>query len=115
MNVLVTVKKKVWKCIIFQATSPILPSEGLAQLQVFNTLNCPVHMKIDNNFEFDLRNLDMWAEKYLKANGETNLPYTADFTNCDLVSFPDVPENKIVNGTFCEREIIFPIGNIGHQ
>ncbi|XP_076622950.1 peptide transporter family 1 isoform X1 [Colletes latitarsis] len=64
-----------------ETTNPVLPSEGFAQLRVFNTLNCPVNMTIEKE-EFVLNGMGMWSNKYIEVKGTKELNCRADFSKC---------------------------------
>ncbi|XP_043586858.1 peptide transporter family 1 isoform X1 [Bombus pyrosoma] len=67
-----------------QKTYPVLPSENFAQLRLFNTLDCPVTItKLDPKLSFVLESMDMWEDKYIKASGEAEWQYRADFSKCN--------------------------------
>ncbi|XP_076764514.1 peptide transporter family 1 [Xylocopa sonorina] len=68
-----------------EPTYPVMPSEGIAQLRVFNTLDCPVYMTINENTTFTLEHMSMWEDKYISAHGSKQLKYTADFSNCPMI------------------------------
>ncbi|XP_020290998.1 peptide transporter family 1 isoform X2 [Pseudomyrmex gracilis] len=101
-----------------ETTYPILPSEGLAQIRIFNTMNCTVHLKLDmpdKTKTATINGLKMYEMLYVKAN-ETGvtLPYTADFIDCNLAGYTSLRDNVKGNITGKEADatswIITPIG-----
>ncbi|KAK1121556.1 hypothetical protein K0M31_010355 [Melipona bicolor] len=67
-----------------EKTYPILPSKDLAQLRVFNTLDCDVTVTVhDPELSIALKSMDMWEDRYIEAKGERKLSYEADFSICD--------------------------------
>ncbi|KAF3426273.1 hypothetical protein E2986_07246, partial [Frieseomelitta varia] len=67
-----------------EKTYPILPSKDLAQLRVFNTLDCNVRVTVhDPELSIALKSMDMWEDRYIEAKGERKLSYEADFSVCD--------------------------------
>ncbi|KOX78297.1 Peptide transporter family 1 [Melipona quadrifasciata] len=67
-----------------EKTYPILPSKDLAQLRVFNTLDCNVTVTVhDPELSIALKSMDMWEDRYIEAKGERELSYEADFSICD--------------------------------
>ncbi|XP_017794191.1 PREDICTED: peptide transporter family 1 [Habropoda laboriosa] len=81
-----------------EATEPVMPSEGLAQLQVFNTLDCPVNVELSNDMKFVLKSLDMWKVENISTNGVKQLNYMADYSKCvnisNVIGMIDVTEAK---------------------
>ncbi|KAK9298287.1 hypothetical protein QLX08_008303 [Tetragonisca angustula] len=68
-----------------EKTYPILPSKGLAQLRVFNTLDCNVSVTVnDPELSIALKSMDMWEDRYIKATGKKELSYEADFSLCGI-------------------------------
>ncbi|XP_054012778.1 peptide transporter family 1 isoform X1 [Hylaeus anthracinus] len=67
-----------------ETTYPVLPSEGVAQLRVFNTLNCPVNMTIGDQ-SFVLKEMDMWANVNIETTGRL-FDYTAQSESCKINS-----------------------------
>ncbi|KAL6425606.1 hypothetical protein ACFW04_009623 [Cataglyphis niger] len=70
-----------------EKTYPILPSEGLAQIRIFNTMNCPVTLRYITNTnkteqKAEIKPLNMWADLKINAKGLVTLSYTANFTSC---------------------------------
>ncbi|XP_076170148.1 peptide transporter family 1 [Ptiloglossa arizonensis] len=65
-----------------EPTYAIVPSEGLAQLRVFNTLNCPINMTVGND-EFVLKEMTMWVDNYIETKDTKNLIYTVNSTECN--------------------------------
>ncbi|XP_076649962.1 peptide transporter family 1 isoform X2 [Halictus rubicundus] len=63
-------------------TYPVLPSEGLAQVRIYNTLNCPINFDLDST-PHELQELQMWANTDIKVIGSKLLPFKADLSKCD--------------------------------
>ncbi|XP_050583059.1 peptide transporter family 1 isoform X2 [Bombus affinis] len=71
-----------------EKTFPVLPSKNFAQLRLFNTLDCNVTITTHNpELSFVLESMNMWEDKYVKANGEAKWSYTADFSKCNITKF----------------------------
>ncbi|KAG7211258.1 hypothetical protein KM043_010566 [Ampulex compressa] len=69
-----------------EKTYPILPSQGLAQVRVFNTMNCSVGLTIEDQ-KFALEGLGMWEDINVKANGSVSLDYEMDLSRCSFEKF----------------------------
>ncbi|XP_029032404.1 peptide transporter family 1 isoform X2 [Osmia bicornis bicornis] len=84
-----------------EKTDPVLPSTGLAQLRLFNTLNCPVEMQIADESRFVLKSLEMWENKYIQVNSSTEeLNYVADYSKCSGIG----SLSKSVSGKITVKE-----------
>ncbi|XP_076385714.1 peptide transporter family 1 isoform X2 [Megachile rotundata] len=81
-----------------EKTDPILPSNGLAQLRIFNTLNCPVDLQLNSADNFIIKNLDMYENREIAANGVMELSYKTNFANCF-----DIPNTE---GTITVKEAV---------
>ncbi|KYM98055.1 Solute carrier family 15 member 1, partial [Cyphomyrmex costatus] len=64
-----------------EKTYPKLPTNGFAQIRIFNTMDCGVSVNLDQN-PISISSLNMSEVLELKANGSVKIPYTADFTEC---------------------------------
>ncbi|XP_018358081.1 PREDICTED: solute carrier family 15 member 1-like isoform X2 [Trachymyrmex cornetzi] len=66
-----------------EKTYPQLPTNGFAQIRIFNTMNCTVSVKLNQN-KIDIINppLNMSEVLEVKVNGSTEISYKADFTDC---------------------------------
>ncbi|XP_012267222.2 peptide transporter family 1 isoform X1 [Athalia rosae] len=64
-----------------EKTYPVLPSSGLTQLRIFNTLDCQIPMTVGND-SFVLENLGIWENKYIEASGDVTINYSANFAQC---------------------------------
>jgi len=69
-----------------------LPTEGSAQIRIFNTMNCPVNLTIKEITKEKLvtvNSLSMWEnlEVKLDKNGLATLSYEADFTICKNMNY----------------------------
>lgn len=71
----------------------MLPSEGSAQIRIFNTLNCRVNVTIQGEGKM-VNPLSMWANLNVQANRTVILPYEVDFEECNIKGYP-VPSGKI--------------------
>lgn len=97
-----------------EKTYPKLPSEGFAQIRIFNTLNCPVTLTMTEQ-NIEIKSLSMWADLEVKAQkGSVTLPYTANFTACNYKGYTNLaPE---VSGKLTAAEanatswVITPLG-----
>ncbi|XP_076679863.1 peptide transporter family 1 isoform X2 [Andrena cerasifolii] len=86
-----------------EGTQPILPSAGLTQVRIFNTLNCPVPMTI-GNATTELQNLDMWVNQHIEVKGTQTLSYKADFTGCKTAGYYNPTLNSVVYGNMALEE-----------
>ncbi|XP_029170893.1 peptide transporter family 1-like isoform X2 [Nylanderia fulva] len=67
-----------------EKTYPKLPSEGLTQIRIFNTMNCPVSLTwTKQNKKVEIPSLSMWADLEVEAHGSVSLPYVANFIACN--------------------------------
>lgn len=64
-----------------EKTYPVLPSQGLAQVRLFNTLNCPISFQLEGT-TYNLDELQMWVKDDFKVNVTRSLPFEADFSKC---------------------------------
>lgn len=80
--------------IIIQKTYAVIPSAGLAQVRIFNTLNCPIPISIGEE-SFILQNLGVWENKFVEANGDISLNYTANFAECSNLGITDSLNGQI--------------------
>lgn len=62
-------------------TYAVQPSSGLAQVRIFNTVNCPASVVIDNQ-KFILQSLDMYQNLSVPVQGKTKLKFNAEYINC---------------------------------
>ncbi|XP_017755205.1 PREDICTED: solute carrier family 15 member 1-like isoform X1 [Eufriesea mexicana] len=85
-----------------EKTYPVLPSNGFTQLRIFNTMDCPVQIQLDEKPAFVINNLDMWVDQYIKTNGTLELNYSANFTKCKNAGIMNIPETD--NGTITLSE-----------
>lgn len=84
-----------------QKTYPVLPSKNFAQLRLFNTLDCNVTITTHNpELSFVLESMDMWEDKYVKANGEAKWSYTADFSKCNRADITKFNESAGISKFF---------------
>lgn len=82
----------------FQTTYPVLPSEGSAQIRIFNTMNCNVKLNLDmpdktETTEININGLNMYLMLHVKANKTVILPYTADFIDCNMAGYTSLRDN----------------------
>ncbi|XP_031828402.1 peptide transporter family 1 isoform X2 [Nomia melanderi] len=64
-----------------EPTYPVLPSQGVGQVRIFNTLNCPVDLTIQGS-PHHLDTMSMWVDKNITVTGKKELSYSADFSKC---------------------------------
>ncbi|XP_012222206.1 solute carrier family 15 member 1 isoform X2 [Linepithema humile] len=83
-----------------ESTHPELPTLGSAQIRIFNTMNCPVHLTINEKAPVTVNPLSKWEDLKVNVdkNGSIILSYEADFTTCKDMGYD-------INDTF-------PKGNI---
>ncbi|XP_017881375.1 peptide transporter family 1 [Ceratina calcarata] len=74
-----------------EPTYPVLPSEGLAQLRVFNTLNCPVNVTVPDNLTFIVDNMKM-SEFDIPVKYTQDLNYKIDFSKCKEAGILEIAE-----------------------
>ncbi|XP_076286672.1 peptide transporter family 1 isoform X2 [Lasioglossum baleicum] len=78
-----------------EETYPVLPSQGLAQVRLFNTLNCPIDFNL-NGSDYHIDGLQMWAKTDFKMNIEKEvLPYRAVVSNCSNINVPTTVEGTL--------------------
>lgn len=80
-------------CFLLKPTYAKIPVEGLAQVRIFNTLDCNVDMNIENQ-DFVLERLSVWQNISIPASNTVQLEYRADYSNCSIYDIP----SKIVSG-----------------
>ncbi|XP_012287395.1 peptide transporter family 1 [Orussus abietinus] len=82
-----------------EKTYPIMPSPGVAQLRVFNPLNCNVPIMIGNE-SFTLEALN-FHERHVETENTVNLNYTANFAACSYAGLSDLSGkvNGVLSGT----------------
>lgn len=61
------------------------PSNGLAQIRIFNTINCSASITI-NKQKFILEGLEMYQNISIPADGEVPLNFSAQYPKCDFIS-----------------------------
>ncbi|CAL1686521.1 unnamed protein product [Lasius platythorax] len=101
-----------------EKTYPKLPSEGFAQIRIFNTMNCPVTLTMTQENKEDkiieIKSLSMWADLEVEAHGSVTLPYTANFTTCNNKGYTnlinEVPGNIIAAEATASSWVITPLG-----
>ncbi|XP_044578742.1 peptide transporter family 1 isoform X2 [Cotesia glomerata] len=67
-----------------EKTYPVLPSDGLAQLRLFNPNNCDVGIKLNNNQSFDISPFAMWQNTNINAVGDKSIKYEINFSKCGI-------------------------------
>ncbi|XP_012524255.1 peptide transporter family 1 isoform X2 [Monomorium pharaonis] len=65
-----------------EKTYPKLPTDGFAQIRIFNTMDCSVSINMINQDPSSVPPLNMVEFLEVKANGKITIPYTANFTDC---------------------------------
>lgn len=63
-------------------TYPILPTDKLAQIRFFNTMDCNVRIDMGKHGRCTVLPLNMTEILDVKANGSVTIDYIADFTEC---------------------------------
>lgn len=78
-----------------------MPSKNFAQLRIFNTLNCSIEGKLQDENElsqelsFIIKSMNMWENKYIKANGQKNFNYLVNFTTCNEAGITNISQSEI--------------------
>lgn len=86
-----------------EKTYPILPSEGLAQIRIFNTMDCPVTLTNTTGWKIEIKPLSMWSDLEIKAKDSVTLSYTANFTTCKNKGYVTELSNE-VSGEIVAKE-----------
>ncbi|XP_015171560.1 PREDICTED: peptide transporter family 1 isoform X2 [Polistes dominula] len=80
-----------------EKTYPILPTEGVAQIRIFNTMNCKIPIKI-NDKNYDIDGLDYWKDINIDTtNGDANLECTFYMAECIAGKFINNQNNDIIS------------------
>ncbi|XP_011696789.1 PREDICTED: solute carrier family 15 member 1 isoform X2 [Wasmannia auropunctata] len=78
-----------------EKTYPKLPTNGFAQIRIFNTMNCNVNVNMVNQgLAVDIGPVSMVEILEVKAAGSVTIPYTADFTECYNKGYTDLNKNE---------------------
>lgn len=72
----------LYQSLYFQSTYPTLPTNGFAQIRIFNTMNCNVNVDMKDHGQVKIQPLNMVEILEVKANGNVTIEYTANFTDC---------------------------------
>ncbi|XP_015114798.1 peptide transporter family 1 [Diachasma alloeum] len=64
-----------------EATYPIHPTNGLAQVRIFNPRDCHLPIVINNKF-LVMEPFGIWEDSSITAKGNQSIPYMADFSQC---------------------------------
>ncbi|XP_011866466.1 PREDICTED: solute carrier family 15 member 1 isoform X2 [Vollenhovia emeryi] len=102
-------------------TYPKLPTNGNAQMRIFNTMNCTVNVDMANHVvnPVKINPVSMSEVLEVKANETVTIPYTADFTECYEKGYTDLKTAKgEINGTeaIASSWVITPLGlNHGYE
>ncbi|XP_011495343.1 PREDICTED: peptide transporter family 1-like isoform X3 [Ceratosolen solmsi marchali] len=80
-----------------EPTYVVQPSTGLAQIRIFNTLNCNASITIDEH-KFFLESLGMYENLSIPVNGVESLEFRAEYGDCQISS------KKIFTGTLIVKE-----------
>lgn len=93
-----------------EPTYPVMPSEGFAQLRIFNTLNCPVHVNVPENLTIIVNNLGMYENKFVPAKGKQSLNYMVDFKECKDIGLntTEMPGNILISEATANSWVIEP-------
>ncbi|XP_014600773.1 PREDICTED: peptide transporter family 1 [Polistes canadensis] len=79
-----------------EKTYPILPTEGVAQVRIFNTMNCKIPITI-NDQNYDIDGLDYWKDINIDTtNGDAYLEYSLNMTKCIEANFMNNMKNEII-------------------
>ncbi|XP_063972984.1 peptide transporter family 1-like isoform X2 [Diachasmimorpha longicaudata] len=68
-----------------ETTYPTHPTNGLAQVRIFNPRDCQLPIVI-NNQALMLEPFGIWEDNAIVAKGNLSIPYTADFSQCGGVN-----------------------------
>ncbi|KAK0167215.1 hypothetical protein PV327_004644 [Microctonus hyperodae] len=85
-----------------EKTYPVLPSNGLAQLRIFNLRNCSIDVNLGNQ-NFTIDSYDMWQNTSIEAIGNKSIDYTIDSSKCRVDKKNgkiDVMENAAISYVF---------------
>ncbi|XP_018302584.1 peptide transporter family 2 isoform X2 [Mycetomoellerius zeteki] len=98
-----------------EKTYPQLPTNGFAQIRIFNTMDCIVSLNFTNKNSINTINpLNMSEVLEVEANGSINISYTANFTDCYNNGYTTLEKNK--QGKITAKEatatswVITPLG-----
>ncbi|XP_015121524.1 peptide transporter family 1 isoform X2 [Diachasma alloeum] len=64
-----------------EASYPVLPMDGTAQLRIFNPRNCTLPLVI-NNQSIIMKPLGIWGDIDISLKGNQSISYSADFSQC---------------------------------
>ncbi|XP_046824212.1 peptide transporter family 1 isoform X1 [Vespa crabro] len=79
-----------------EKTYPILPTTGVGQVRIFNTMNCEIPIEI-NGEKGIIKALDFWENINIKTNdGSANLKYFLNMTKCQMNKFPNNEIEKLI-------------------
>ncbi|XP_058801497.1 solute carrier family 15 member 2-like [Phymastichus coffea] len=72
------------------------PVKGLAQMRIYNTLDCKIPIKINTEKNFVINELDIWQDTDIRANGIEILSYEIDLSDCRAIE--SLPKKRKVTG-----------------
>ncbi|XP_063972986.1 peptide transporter family 1-like [Diachasmimorpha longicaudata] len=64
-----------------ETTYPVLPTNGLAQVRIFNPRDCHLPVVI-NNKSLVMEPFGLWGDNSIVVKGNQSIPYIADFSQC---------------------------------
>ncbi|XP_011172407.2 solute carrier family 15 member 1 isoform X2 [Solenopsis invicta] len=85
-------------------TYPILPTDKLAQIRFFNTMDCNVRIDMGKHGRCTVLPLNMTEILDVKANGSVTIDYIADFTECSNKGYDITKKEMRGNITGREKE-----------
>lgn len=92
----------------FQKTYPILPTEGSAQIRIFNTMDCKVSVNIVDREQIEISPLNMSKVIDLEGKDLVTAPYIANFADCYEKGYTSFKNEKgKIRGFKISKNIIF--------
>lgn len=87
----------------FQSTYAKTPVEGLAQMRIYNTLNCRIPIKFDRQKVVVIDQFEIFQDIDIPANGMEILTYELDYQNCKDVD-PSLRGRKMTGKHYIPTE-----------
>lgn len=84
----------LYQSLYFQSTYPTLPTNGFAQIRIFNTMNCSVNVNITDHGQVKIQPLNMLEILEIEANGHVKMNYIANFTDCYDKGYTEKKDDK---------------------
>lgn len=97
-----------------EKTYPVLPSSGISQVRIFNTMNCTASITIEGESSI-IKGLDMWEKKNVQVHHNATLKYVLNMTDCRNKKFTEIPEEKGDMKVVEETAISWAITPLGMQ